>query len=249
MSDTMWVKICGMTQAEDIALAVELGAQALGFIFYPNSPRAVTVDTAQQLLQTLPTTQPPARVGVFVNASTRYMQETAEQLELSHIQLHGQESPATLNTLSYGSQTLVRAVRLSERASNEELHAILSLPEDIQVLLDAGTPQQVAQDGQFGGRGEVANWRAAAYLAQRRPIWLAGGLNAENVAEAVAYVQPAGLDLVSGVEAQPGRKSPEKMRAFFRRLKGATQHEHTRQKSPARAAIGQHNSKDIGQEE
>ncbi len=198
---TPFVKICGVTRDEDARLAVRLGARAIGFVLWPGSPRSIGVQDARRIGRSL--AAPVWRVGVFVNASLAEVRRAVEIIGLDVVQLHGDEDVA--HYVDCGA-TLVKALPLREPAAVE---AALALPESVMPLVDAADPVR------RGGTGQRANWALAATLARRRPTILAGGLTADNVEEAIARVQPAGIDVSSGVEAAPGIKSPAELERFF----------------------------------
>jgi phosphoribosylanthranilate isomerase len=202
------VKICGLTRLEDAQLAVDLGADALGFVFWRNSPRAVTGQAAAAIARVLPALV--MRVGVFVNTPPRDVAALVSLVGLNAVQLHGDERPD--DYADVGSH-LIKAVHLSDEAGVADA-----------TRLSAGvTPLVDAQDEKRrGGTGQLANWRRAALVAAARPIVLAGGLTAENVGEAIRQVRPWAVDVSSGVEASHGVKSPERLRAFFRSVNAAT---------------------------
>lgn len=200
------VKICGITRTEDALLAAELGAAAIGFIFWPQSPRHVEVAQAQEISRLLPSTV--STVGVFVDQPLDEVREVAEAVNLGAIQLHGNE------TLEYARgllQPVIKAVPVDERFVP---HALDALPLEITVLLDSHDPIR------RGGTGRTIDWSFAAAAAARRPVFLSGGLNPGNVSEAIARVKPYGVDLSSGVEAAPGIKDPAKLRALFDSIHG-----------------------------
>jgi len=196
------IKICGITNLEDALLAAELGADALGFIFYPKSPRHVAPETAREIIAQLPPFV--AAVGVFVDEATDVVQELAAQVGLDWVQLHGQESPDYCRNLG---RRVIKAFRIKDENS-------LRLLADYQ-----GAAQALLLDtykkGQVGGTGEVFDWHLAREAKKFGPIILAGGLNPENVAMAIAIALPAAVDAASGTEAAPGKKDPAKVRAFF----------------------------------
>ncbi len=199
----MLVKICGITRAEDAAVAVAHGATAIGFIFWPASRRYVEPEQARVIVRTLPPFVTP--VGVFVNESAASMNAVAAQVGLGAVQLHGDETPDLLGELAV---PVVKAVgRIDETTAT-------LWPSRVRLLVDAD--DQVNR----GGTGVRADWVAAAVLARQRPIVLAGGITPANVAEAVTTVRPFGIDVSSGVEDAPGIKNPEKLRALFEALRG-----------------------------
>lgn len=195
------VKICGITNLADAQAAVEAGADLLGFVFYEKSPRHVTVQTARDIARRLPPFI--ARVGVFVNAAEELISQALGECGLNVLQFHGDETPAFCTRFGVMS---VKAFRVRDAAS---LCALPAFHTDAW-LLDAHT------SGRRGGTGATFNWDLAVE-AQKfgRPIFLAGGLTAENVAEAVRRVQPFAVDVSSGVESSPGAKDHDKVRAFI----------------------------------
>lgn len=193
------IKVCGITRAEDAMLAAELGAAAVGFVFWPRSPRAVNPEAARRIAALLPPFVTP--VGVFVNEPVEAIQRIARQVRLGAVQLHGDESPAVLAALD---RPVIRAVSLPG-PDGEAFDAW----RDATLLVDAHDPIR------RGGTGRQADWARAAELAARRPVILSGGLGADNVRDAVQLVRPAAIDVSSGVEASPGVKDHARMRNFF----------------------------------
>jgi len=199
------VKICGITSLEDALAAVEFGADYLGFNFYQASPRYIDPDHCARITATLRQRHPQVRlVGVFVNTPPQQIQSVLESCHLHLAQLHGSESPAMLAALSGRAYKALRTITPGDLAG-----FIIHAPPIPRLLLDANVP------GSFGGTGQTGDWAAAAALAKRYPIFLAGGLNPENVAEAIAAVQPWGVDVASGVESSPGRKDSLKLESFI----------------------------------
>ena len=201
------VKICGITRLEDAAEAVRLGASALGFVFWPASPRVVTVDVARAIVRALP--ESVDRVGVFVDAPVDAVRDIVEQVGLNVVQLHGGEDVAAYGTLP------VRLIKSATLESAADVERAARLPADVAVLVDAVDPVR------RGGTGRAADWEWAAALARLRPVILAGGLTPANIAEAVRAVGPWAVDVSSGVESAPGVKDREKMMRLFAAL-GAT---------------------------
>jgi len=195
------VKICGITRAEDARLAADLGADAIGFVFWPRSPRAVAAEEAGRIAAELPPLV--TRVGVFVNAAPEAVQRTVRDVGLDVVQLHGDESAAAYAAVG---ARLVKAVRLAGAA---DLDVAALVPPNVTVMVDA-----IDRDWR-GGTGERANWTLASELACRRPIWLAGGLTAGNVGEAIRRVRPSAVDVSSGVESAPGVKDRDRLVAFL----------------------------------
>jgi phosphoribosylanthranilate isomerase len=200
------IKICGITRLEDAEAAVELGVHALGFVFWPESPRAITRDAAHAIARRLP--PHVARVGVFVNAPVDQVLATVRDVGLDVVQLHGDEDA---HEFARVPAQLIKSVALEDASA---VARALALPPPVTPLVDA------ADRVRRGGTGRAANWPAAAHIAASRPIILAGGLSAANVAEAIAAVRPWGVDVSSGVESAPGRKSLEKLTAFCRAVRG-----------------------------
>jgi phosphoribosylanthranilate isomerase len=199
------VKICGITNLADGMAAAEAGADALGFVFYDQSPRGISVEAAAALIRQLPAFI--MKVGVFVNAPEDLVVWAIRECGLNLLQFHGEESPEYC--LQFGLMSM-KAFRIRDAAS---LQPLLGYHTDAW-LLDAYTPDKP------GGTGETFNWDLA--LEARgwgRPIFLAGGLTPGNVAEAVRRAQPYGVDVSSGVEAAPGRKDLAKVIAFIRAAK------------------------------
>jgi phosphoribosylanthranilate isomerase len=200
------VKICGITNSGDALLAAELGAHALGFIFYKKSPRYVTPDKVRHIIGQLPPFV--ATVGVFVDEDAAAVREIASLAGLDWVQLHGRESPDYCRSLG-------RRVIKGFRVKGEEIYAQLTEYQGAAqaFLLDAYKP------GTPGGTGETFNWEIARQVNKCGPIILAGGLTPDNVAEAIRIARPAAVDTASGVEAAPGKKDPEKLKAFFEAIK------------------------------
>jgi phosphoribosylanthranilate isomerase len=202
------VKICGITRPEDAALAVTCGASALGFVFWPSSPRAIDVDQARAIASEVPVFV--ARVGVFVDAPPREVARIARAVDLDAVQLHGDEPVADYAS---AAARIIKAVRLESAADVDRAAA---LPSAIAVLVDA------ADRVKRGGTGRMANWDLAAALSARRPIMLAGGLDAMNVRDAIDQVRPWAVDVSSGVEKGPGVKSADRLAAFFASVRHPT---------------------------
>jgi phosphoribosylanthranilate isomerase len=199
------VKICGIRRLEDALLAAELGASALGFVFWPASPRFLDPDSARPIIAALPpfiTT-----VGVFVDEPEPRVSAVARLLNLGAIQLHGQEHVEAYATAPY---RVIKAVAVADGA--DCLAAVKAVPVRATVLLDAHDPVK------RGGTGRTIDWTQAASAAKARPIILSGGLNADNIRAAVDVVRPYAVDVSSGVESSPGIKDSDKLRALFAAL-------------------------------
>jgi phosphoribosylanthranilate isomerase len=205
----MLIKICGITRVEDAHAAVAAGARAIGLIFWPGSPRFVDPYRARRIVATLPPFITP--VGVFVDQPLDYVNAVASLVRLGAVQLHGDERPEYARGVSV---PVVKAMHLG----NADVDA---WPERVTVLLDAHDPQR------RGGTGTAIDWTAAAAVAARRPILLAGGLTPENVADAIARVHPFGIDVSSGVERSPGVKGHDRIKSFCEAVH-ATSHDAAR---------------------
>jgi len=195
------VKICGICRIGDATRAVELGASAIGFVFWPGSPRYIEPAQARDIAACLPAHV--TAIGVFVDQPAKYVEEVAELVPLGAVQLHGTES---IEAFADVWQPLIKAAQVSEGFQSSTID---ELPASVTVLLDAHDPIR------RGGTGRTIDWTIAAAVAARRTTILSGGLNAANVGEAIARVQPHMIDVSSGVESAPGRKDPDKLREFF----------------------------------
>jgi phosphoribosylanthranilate isomerase len=213
-----WIKICGMTNLEDALVAVDAGADAVGFVFYEKSPRCVSVETARRIAEKLP--EGVEKVGVFVGVSSIVAGVSKEAgLTVAQIYLHARSTlpdeyltnmpcrviPA-ISPGAVGGNELC-GFRVSDEVRNRVVAA----------LIDSGNSERP------GGTGKRLDWHAMAALACRAGINLivAGGLRPDNVGEAIEILKPWGVDVVSGVEASPGKKDPEKVRAFVRAVRDA----------------------------
>lgn len=202
------VKVCGLTRAEEARLAVSLGASALGFIFYPRSPRYVEPEKARRIVAALPPLV--TTVGVFVNEAPEEVARIVSEVGLDLVQFHGEESPEICARFF---PKVIKAVRLRGR---EDLARIKAYRGVVRAVL-----LEPYVEGLPGGTGRTLDWDLACEArAFGLPIILAGGLGPENVREAVLKVRPYAIDVNSGVEKAPGRKDPEKLRALFRALVG-----------------------------
>ncbi|MCE2524877.1 MAG: phosphoribosylanthranilate isomerase [Acidimicrobiia bacterium] len=192
----MFVKICGITSEEDGLLAVAMGADAVGFLFAP-SPRRVSPTRAGEISRRLP--PEILTVGVFRNEDPRAVVDIANRARLRAVQLHGHESPAETRRVREQVGTVIKAFR----AGSAELEQARDYGADI-VLVDADQP----------GSGRIFDWALAERAAGALPVMVAGGLNPENVAAAIAKTRPWGVDVSTGVESSPGRKDPRLVRDF-----------------------------------
>ena len=198
------IKICGITNLEDAQVAVEAGADALGFVFCASSPRCVAPKAVAAITRHLPGRV--LRVGVFVDAAPTTILQTVSACRLDAVQLHGDESPEFCDALA--PFPVWKAFRVRNRDVLQQLAAYREMTA--AWLLDGYV------EGQPGGAGATFNWDLAIEAKQlAHPIVLAGGLTPENVTEAVRLVRPAAVDVSSGVESAPGRKDPDKVRALI----------------------------------
>jgi phosphoribosylanthranilate isomerase len=204
------VKICGITRPADARLAADLGAWALGMVFWPGSPRVCAIDDAEaigaEFRRRLQLT------GVFVNATLDEVAATTDRCGLTLIQLHGDEGPAYCREAARRTGCRVmKAVRVRDAAQVRDLQRFHT---DFH-LLDAFSPRTP------GGTGETFAWELAREHGADPPVVLSGGLTPENVGEAIAAARPFAVDTASGTEAEPGRKDPAKVKAFFRAVEAA----------------------------
>lgn len=208
---SLWVKICANTSLEDARLAAEAGADAVGFVFAP-SPRRVTPEQVAAIVAHLPADL--EKIGVFVDASFEEIEMTVETAGLTGVQLHfdaAPELPAKLKERFGRNLRVLRVVHFETGGTAADL----GFDDGVDaVLVDSRTATAV------GGTGKTFDWAAARQTLfqntnMRKRLIAAGGLTPENVAEAIAILQPWGVDVVSGVEAEPGRKDAEKVRAFI----------------------------------
>ena len=201
------VKICGITRSEDALLAAQLGATAVGFVFWPGSRRYIDPYRARQIVLQLPPLV--TAVGVFVDQPFSFVHQVAGLVQLGAVQLHGMEAPETYR----GSRhRVIKALTIDRDVQPERLAEI---PFGVTLLLDSHDPVTI------GGTGRTIDWDVAARVAAIRRVILSGGLTAENVTSAIARVKPYGVDVSSGVEATPGIKDTERLRAFMKAVSEA----------------------------
>lgn len=205
----MKVKICGMTRVGDAELAAELGAWALGMVFYAGSPRRCSVPEAIAIAARL--RRRVELCGVFVNASLAQIAATAERVGLTMIQLHGDEGPSFC--AEAGRRTGARVIKAVQVSAAGDVRDLERYHVDFH-LADAGA-RGGAGRGVRGGSGRTFDWSLLAARRSATPLILSGGLSAGNVAEAIGTVHPHAVDVASGVEQAPGRKDEAKLRAFF----------------------------------
>jgi phosphoribosylanthranilate isomerase len=206
------IKFCGLTDPADAELAVEAGAWALGMIMWPGSPRHCDPDAAAEIGATF--RRQAEIVGVFFNPTLPEVVRMADAASLTMLQLHGDEGPAFCAEAA--RRTGCRVIKAARVRSGADIQALGPFHIDYH-LLDSyvrGVP---------GGTGETFAWDLALAHGRRVPVILSGGLNAGNVGEAIAAVHPYAVDVASGVEAAPGRKDPDKLRAFAAAVAGAAE--------------------------
>lgn len=209
------IKICGIKTLNDALAAIEAGADYLGFNFYPKSVRFIEKSACAEITSVLKREHPQIKlVGVFVNSTVDEIKDILQTCHLDLAQLHGDETPEMLSALNgkafkairlSSSESVAPSVFVRESATESVYNPVL--------LIDASVK------GVYGGSGITADWTAAAELAKKYPLLLAGGLTPENVAEAVSRVKPWGVDVASGVESAPGEKDAGKMSAFVKTVK------------------------------
>jgi phosphoribosylanthranilate isomerase len=216
-----WIKICGMTNLEDALVAVDAGADAVGFVFYEKSPRCVSVETTREICEKLP--EGVERVGVFVGESAERIDDVAAQVGLTTLQIY-QDSQKNGSPDS-PSIRRERQCKLIVAVNEEKLvDGGVFIGDEIKkylyaLLIDSG------HGSRPGGTGTTFDWERSRGMVQGLglaiPVIVAGGLTSKNVRDAIEILKPWGVDVVSGVEARPGKKDPEKVRAFVRAVRDA----------------------------
>ena len=195
------VKICGIRTLEEGRTAVEAGADALGFNLWPRSPRYVSPESAREIVAEI--SPFVTCIGVFVNEEAGRVRRLASDLGLAAVQLHGDEPPEYCSGLD--TLKVIKAIRVGPQFEP----ALLKSYRVSAILLDAKIK------GSYGGTGRTFDWSFAIEAMQHRPIILSGGLNENNIVDAIEQVRPAAIDVCSGVEAEPGRKDLDKLRSFM----------------------------------
>lgn len=206
----IWIKICGLRRPEDVAVALQAGADALGFNFWTGTQRYISPAEAAPLIQSVPAGV--LTVGVFVDAPVEHMLEVAAATGIRAIQLHGAEPPGAVEALA--AYRTIKALRIGEHLDPAQLRAYAKA--DV-ILLDR------AVSGMAGGTGQRFDWSLAVEAKHYATILLAGGLNPGNVAEAIRQVRPWGVDVASGVETAPGVKDARLVREFIARARSAAE--------------------------
>ncbi|WP_323750862.1 phosphoribosylanthranilate isomerase [Marinobacter sp.] len=201
---TTRVKICGLTRVEDVEAAVASGADAVGFVFYEPSPRAISIEQAKALAAAVPAFV--TVTGLFVNPTSDFVKSVLEVVPLDLLQFHGDETPEFCN--SFGRRW-IKAIRV--RSSEQISEAYLTYNKAVGLLVDAWDPER------YGGTGQSFNWQL---IPQERPIplILAGGLSSANVARAIEEVRPWAVDVSGGVELSKGIKDATKLSVFFKEV-------------------------------
>ncbi len=203
------VKICGITNWQDARLSIDLGASALGFNFYPPSPRAISPADAWSIIRRLPPFV--EAVGVFVNWPPLVVAALARAVRLASVQLHGAESPSDVAELGR-KHRVIKAIQVKRGFRAASLGRYRSADA---ILLDGFAP------GLHGGTGRTLDWKLAYGARRYGRIILAGGLTPDNIAEAIRVAQPYAVDVASGVESRPGRKDPARLRELFKAIESA----------------------------
>ena len=201
------VKICGITNYEDAAAAVNMGADLLGFNFYPKSPRFVPPEKAREIISRLPGFIDI--VGVFVNAPLEQIRETMDLCQLNWVQLHGDENPQFCSLFLSLNVKTMKALRVKDRNDIQQAENYFT----DAILLDAFNPEK------YGGTGLTFDWNIVGHIGKR--IFLAGGINPDNAPEAI-NLGVYGIDVCSGIEAEPGKKDHKKMKKLFKNIRHLT---------------------------
>ena len=203
------IKICGLTREEDALLCADKGADFIGFIFIPSSSRYIKPERAAAISASVRSLEKrPRLVGVFRDASVDYVRDVAAQVQLDVIQLHGSESEEEIRDLAI---PVIKTFRIGDALPDTTSH-----PSAAYLLFDTYDERRI------GGTGRRFDWSLMAMYQRTKPFFLAGGINAENVAAAISLVRPDGIDIASGVESEPGVKDHAKVEALFDRVRRET---------------------------
>ena len=197
----MEIKICGVTNMEDASCVATCGADAIGFIFYPKSPRYAEPERVKEIIEKIP--KEITKVGVFVNHDVVEVKETIDFCGLDLVQLHGEESPAYCGQFPQSQVIKTLAPRTEDDLGNVREYPVKA------ILVDAHDPVR------YGGTGEQSDWILAAKVKETSPLILAGGLTLDNIQEAVETVSPLAVDINSGTEIAPGKKDHQKIKAII----------------------------------
>lgn len=215
-----WIKICGTTSLEDALLAIEAGADALGFIFAP-SKRRITPEKAQEIIRSLPVRI--ETIGVFLNAGAQQICKVVSKVELTGIQMHGESDfpPEVYSYLPASRRDLLRKIKTILVQDQGSFETQLDASKAVAGVVDAWLLDSGA------GSGRTFDWRSTLERlgGLKGPLIIAGGLNPENVGEAISIFNPWGVDVASGVEREPGRKDPGKLKAFIAAVRQAEKKE------------------------
>lgn len=198
----MKVKICGITNLEDAKLSYDLGANAIGFIFYQKSKRYIEPKEAKEIINQLPVFL--LRVGVFVNESSKVINKIAKEIKLNLIQLHGEELPEVIDDIEL---PVIKAFRVNENFD----YSILSKYKNCSFLLDT------FNENEYGGTGQQFNWRKIPSELKGKII-LAGGISENNVGSIYKEINPYAIDVSSSIEIEPGKKDHKKLKQLFQKL-------------------------------
>jgi len=209
-ANTLQVKVCGLTRVDEAVACAELGVDAIGCVFYPPSPRHVSDERAGEIVRNLPATVCP--VGVFVNEPLALILDKIDRCALRAVQLHGRESPQLVEELQRRGVQVIKALFLNGTPYFDQYD---SFAASAYLIECAGGPLP-------GGNALVWNWRAAADLSANRPVILAGGLNPDNVSQAIQEASPDAVDASSGVELSPGRKDINKVNRLLEAVTSTT---------------------------
>lgn len=201
------IKICGQTRPDEAAACAAAGADAVGVIFHPDSPRSLDTAQARDIIQALPAGFPV--IGVFVDQPAATLMRLAEKAGLTRVQLHGNEPPEVVEALLAHGFRVIKVLKNPATLFREEA----ALPGACGLLVECG------KGALPGGNGSAWNWSDARMLGDARPFALAGGLGPDNAAAAAYAAHPSALDVCSGVESEPGRKDPDKIRRLLQAVR------------------------------
>jgi phosphoribosylanthranilate isomerase len=218
-----WIKICGITNLEDGLTAVDAGADALGFVFHEKSPRCVDPETVRKIVRDLP--QTIEKVGVFVNQTAESICAIADEAGLTAVQLHGDNmDPDVADSIVEHHSHLKVVIGLSMNQAKPEDYAMKWHPSVVHAFLvdaanSSSSNSSIFNSSSYGGTGKTFDWQinqpSVEAIATLGRVVVAGGLTSRNVPQAIRVLRPWGVDVSSGVEAQPGKKDPQKVRAFI----------------------------------
>lgn len=206
------VKICGLSEPENLAVAINAGARFVGFVFYPPSPRNVSFDIAWNLARAVPTGV--RSVGLFVNPEDEQLERIATGIQLDMIQLHGDETPGRINEIKQRfAMPVIKAIRVHDERDLDDLEGFEAAAD--WLLFDAKPPNAALP----GGTGESFDWNILKGRTFKKPWMLSGGLDSNNVKDALNTLKPNAVDISSGVESAPGVKDAEKIESFIKAVK------------------------------